>query len=90
MGKKLYVNNLPSTITFQDLRDTFSKCGNIKSAMISQGRGFVEMSTEDEAAAAILELNGAEFRGRPMMVTLSKPEPVVAPRLRFIGLGSLI
>ncbi len=85
MGKKLYVGNLPFSATDQILNDTFSQCGKVESAKIiidrdsgrSKGFGFVEMSTEAEAADAINKFNGADYDGRPMTVNEAKP---MAPR----------
>lgn len=81
MGKKLYVGNLPFSATDQILSDTFAKCGTVESAKIimdretgrSKGFGFVEMSTDDEAAAAIAQFNGADYDGRAMTVNEAKP-----------------
>lgn len=85
MGKKLYVGNLPFSATDQALVDAFSQCGTVDSARIimdresgrSKGFGFVEMSTDDEAQAAINKFNGADYNGRPMTVNEAKP---MAPR----------
>jgi RNA recognition motif-containing protein len=85
MGKKLYVGNLPFSATDQILVDTFSQCGTVDSAKIimdrdtgrSKGFGFVEMSTEAEAASAITKFNGADYEGRAMTVNEAKP---MAPR----------
>src|ERR1700746_1558826 len=74
MGKKLYVGNLPFSATDQILTDTFAQCGTVVSAKIitdrdsgrSKGFGFVEMSTDAEAADAISKFNGADNGGRPM------------------------
>jgi RNA recognition motif-containing protein len=85
MGKKLYVGNLPFSATDQILTDTFSQCGKVESAKIisdrdtgrSKGFGFVEMSTESEAADAISKFNGADYDGRAMTVNEAKP---MAPR----------
>ena len=81
MGKKLYVGNLPFTATEQVLTDTFSQCGKVESARIitdrdsgrSKGFGFVEMSTDAEAADAIAKFNGADYSGRPMTVNEARP-----------------
>ncbi len=81
MGKKLYVGNLPFSATDQVLTDTFSQCGTVESSKIitdrdsgrSKGFGFVEMSTEAEAQAAISQFNGADYDGRPMTVNEAKP-----------------
>lgn len=85
MGKKLYVGNLPFSATDQVLADTFAQCGTVESAKIitdrdsgrSKGFGFVEMSTDAEAANAINKFNGADYEGRAMTVNEAKP---MAPR----------
>ena len=85
MGKKLYVGNLPFSATDQILSHTFAQCGTVESAKIiidrdtgrSKGFGFVEMSTEAEAADAINKFNGADYDGRAMTVNEAKP---MAPR----------
>src|SRR5579883_2088591 len=85
MGKKLYVGNLPYSATEDSLHETFSQCGNVESARIitdrdsgrSKGFGFVEMSTDEEAASAINKLNGADMGGRQLTVNEAKPQ---APR----------
>ena len=81
MGKKLYVGNLPFSATEQVLVDTFAECGTVESAKIitdrdsgrSKGFGFVEMSSDSEAQAAISKYNGADWEGRPMTVNEAKP-----------------
>ncbi len=85
MGKKLYVGNLPFSATDQSLADTFSQCGTVESAKIimdrdsgrSKGFGFVEMSSDTEAEAAISKFNGADYDGRAMTVNEARP---MAPR----------
>lgn len=81
MGKKLYVGNLPFTATDQTLQETFSQCGTVESAKVitdrdsgrSKGFGFVEMSSDQEAADAIAKFNGADFNGRPLTVNEARP-----------------
>lgn len=85
MGKKLYVGNLPFTATDQLLMDSFSQCGKVESAKViidrdsgrSKGFGFVEMSTDAEAADAIAKFNGADYEGRTLTVNEARP---MAPR----------
>src|SRR5579863_7250220 len=92
MGKKLYVGNLPFSATEQVLANTFGQCGKVESAKIitdrdtgrSKGFGFVEMSTDQEAAAAISKFNGADYEGRAMTVNEAKP---MAPREGRGGFG---
>ncbi len=85
MGNKLFVGNLSFSISDQNLGDTFSECGTVTSAKVivdrdsgrSKGFGFVEMSNDTEAQAAITRFNGAEDNGRAMTVNIAKP---MAPR----------
>ncbi|MGK5088009.1 RNA-binding protein [Bdellovibrionota bacterium FG-2] len=92
MGKKLYVGNLPYSATDQILSDTFAQCGTVTSAKViidrdsgrSKGFGFVEMSTDAEAADVITKFNGADYDGRAMTVNEAKP---MVPRERTGGFG---
>jgi len=85
MGKKLYVGNLPFSVTDQVLQETFSQVGKVESARVitdrdtgrSKGFGFVEMSSDDEATKAIDQFNGAECEGRNLTVAEARPQ---APR----------
>lgn len=82
MGRKLYVGNLPYSATDQGLTDKFGAFGGVDSAKVitdrdtgrSKGFGFVEMSTDAEANAAIEGLNGKDFDGRPMQVNEARPQ----------------
>src|SRR2546423_8896706 len=81
MATKLYVGNLPFQTTGDDLKDHFSKAGNVESAQVvedrmtgrSRGFGFVEMTTPEEAAAAIEQFNGKDFNGRNLTVNEARP-----------------
>jgi RNA recognition motif-containing protein len=81
MTTKLYVGGIPYTTTESSLRDSFAKAGNVESAAIiidrmtgrSKGFGFVEMSTEEEAQAAINMWNGQDFEGRKLTVNVARP-----------------
>lgn len=80
MSTKLYVGNLSFGTTDQDLEELFAGSGTVQSANIitdretgrSRGFGFVEMSSADEANAAIAELNGKEVNGRSLTVNEAK------------------
>ena len=82
MGRKLYVGNLPFSVTEQSLQSAFSKHGTVESANLitdrdsgqSKGFGFVEMRTDAEASAAISELNGTSMEGRAIKVNEAKPQ----------------
>ncbi|MEZ5345684.1 MAG: RNA-binding protein [Pyrinomonadaceae bacterium] len=81
MGNKLYVGNLSFHLTSDDLQDYFAAAGTVESAKViedrdtgrSRGFGFVEMSSDSEAAAAIEQFNGQEFEGRNLVVNEARP-----------------
>ncbi len=81
MATKLYVGNLPFQTTSDDLREHFAQAGNVESAQVvedrmtgrSRGFGFVEMTTPEEAAAAIEQFNGKDFKGRNLTVNEARP-----------------
>jgi RNA recognition motif-containing protein len=83
MGKKLYVGNLAYSIGDSDLQRLFGAHGSVASAQVimdrdtgrSKGFGFVEMSSDAEAQAAIAAMNGAEVDGRPLTVNEARPKP---------------
>ena len=81
MGSKLYVGGLPYSATEQELNDLFGAHGSVASVRIiadkftgqSRGFGFVEMSSDAEAKAAITALNGTDMGGRTLTVNEAKP-----------------
>jgi len=81
MGRKLYVGNLNYETTSDDLKQLFAAHGTVTSADVimdrstgrSKGFGFVEMSSDAEAQAAISALNGQQNNGRPLTVNEAKP-----------------
>ena len=80
MASKLYVGGLSYSTTSESLRQYFAQCGTVESATVitdrmsgdSRGFGFVEMSTEAEAQAAIAKLNDQAFEGRKLIVNMAK------------------
>jgi RNA recognition motif-containing protein len=71
VGKKLYVGNLSYEVTGNDLQKMFEPHGTVESVQNtgrSNGFGFVEMGTSQEAQAAIQALNGKETNGRTLTV----------------------
>jgi RNA recognition motif-containing protein len=82
MGNKLYVGNLSYEVQDRDLQQLFSEYGTVTSAKVvtdrdtgrSKGFGFVEMSTDAEAEAAISALNGSEVQGRALTVNEARPK----------------
>ena len=81
MGAKLYVGNLSFDVQNSDLEEMFTPHGSVKSAQVimdrdtgrSKGFGFVEMSGDGEAKAAISALDGRDFKGRALTVNEAKP-----------------
>ncbi len=81
MGKKLYVGNLSYDVDSSELEQLFGAHGQVVSAQIindretgrSKGFGFVEMSGDDEAEAAIAALNGQQHNGRALTVNEARP-----------------
>ena len=81
MGRKLYVGNLSFQSSEADMEELFAQYGSVESAAVitdrdtgrSRGFGFVEMSSEDEAKAAIEALDGKDFDGRPLTVNEARP-----------------
>ena len=81
MSTKLYVGNLSFDTSTQDLEQLFGESGTVTSASIiedretgrSRGFAFVEMSSKEEASAAIAALDGKEVGGRNLKVNEAKP-----------------
>jgi RNA recognition motif-containing protein len=78
---KLYVGNLSFQTSSSDLEELFAGIGAVESASVvedretgrSRGFGFVEMSSNEDGAKAISELNGTEFAGRELKVNEARP-----------------
>lgn len=83
MEKKLYIGNISYSTTEDELKELFSKCGEVSSVKIitdphtgrAKGFGFVEMTTEADAKKAIAELNGTMSADRTLTVAEAKPQP---------------
>jgi RNA recognition motif-containing protein len=81
MTTKLYVGNLSFQTSSSDLQELFAQVGTVESASVvedrdtghSRGFGFVEMSSKEEAQAAISQFNGKEVNGRSLTVNEAKP-----------------
>lgn len=81
MNSKLFVGNLSFDSTQADLHDVFSEFGEVQSVTIMtdrdtgrpRGFGFVEMSTPEEAQAAIEGLDQQSVGGRNINVNIAKP-----------------
>lgn len=78
---KIYVGNLPWSITDGELRDMFTDYGEVSSASVimdkfsgrSKGFGFVEMTSDGDAESAIKALNEKEISGRNLRVNEARP-----------------
>jgi cold-inducible RNA-binding protein len=81
MSTKLYVGNLSSDVTENDLRDKLSQHGPVNEINLimdkvtgrPRGFAFVTMNTQEGATAAIQALNGKEWKGRPLTVNEARP-----------------
>jgi RNA recognition motif-containing protein len=81
MSKKIYVGNLPFSVTDDSLESNFAEFGAVRSAKVmmdretgrSKGFGFVEMASAEVAQAAISALNGMSVDGRAIVVNLARP-----------------
>lgn len=79
--KKLYVGNLPWSVTNDSLRELFAPCGEITEAIVitdrysgrSKGFGFVTFANEADAEKAIAEMAEKDIEGRKMVVNVAKP-----------------
>jgi RNA recognition motif-containing protein len=81
MASKLFIGSLAWATTDDSLKDFFSQAGTVVSASVikdretnrSKGFGFVEMSSDEEAKAAIDQLNGKDLDGRAIVVNEARP-----------------
>lgn len=81
MTSKIYVGNLPYSVTDASLESNFSEFGSVSSAKVmmdrdtgrSKGFGFVEMASAEVAQAAIKGLHGMSVDGRSIIVNLARP-----------------
>ncbi len=82
MAKKIFVGNLSWTLTNDELKSLFEEFGIVEDAFIitdretrrSKGFGFVTMTNDTEADAAIDALNGSDMKGRPLVVNEARPQ----------------
>ena len=77
MGTRLFIGNLPFDATEDQIKDIFAKAGHAPDSVKivtdretgrSRGFAFVDVATEETAKAAINDLNGKDFGGRPLRV----------------------
>jgi RNA recognition motif-containing protein len=88
VAKKLFVGNLPYTMNDDQLRELFAEYGEVASASViidratgrSKGFGFVELTEDAAADAAIAKADGSEVEGRRLTVSEARPKTEFAPR----------
>ncbi len=93
MSVRLYVGNLPFSVSEQDLEDLFAQVGVVESINVvtdrdtgrSRGFAFVEMESREAADAAIASLNGRELDGRALTVNEARPKENRGSRGGFGG-----
>lgn len=81
MASKLFIGGIAWKTTEDALKEAFGQAGTVESAVIitdrmsgrSKGFGFVEMSSDEEAQAAIEMWNGKELDGRSIVVNEARP-----------------
>ena len=81
MSTKLYVGNLPFDITEDDLRTMLSPHGSVDEVAVvmdkftgrARGFAFATMNTQEAAKAAIVALNGKDWKGRALTVNEARP-----------------
>jgi RNA recognition motif-containing protein len=95
MSVKLYVGNLPFSVSDGDLEGLFAQAGQVESVSVisdrdtgrSRGFGFVEMESREGAEAAIAQFNGYEMDGRAIVVNEARPREDRGGRGGFGGGG---
>lgn len=78
---RIYVGNLPYQTNDEDLGQAFSQFGTVVSSSVikdkatrrSKGFGFVEFENDEAAEAAIAGMDGKDFEGRTLKVSIAKP-----------------
>lgn len=82
MSRKLYVGNLPYETSEADLQELFSTAGSVDTVRVmrdaatgrARGFAFVEMASDEEAQAAITQLNERQLGGRALTVNEARPQ----------------
>ena len=95
MANKLYVGNLPYSMTNEEMQQTFSQAGAVVEAVVmmdrdtgrSRGFGFVTMASQEDANKAIEMFNGKDMGGRAIVVNEARPREERAPRSGGMGGG---
>ena len=100
MSYKIYVCNIPYSLSSEDLKEVFSTCGKVVSATACRdkatdtplGYGFVEMKTEWGRADAIKALDGRVISGRVLRVeeAVDQPNPDRSRTIKIQGTGTCV
>lgn len=80
-NNKLYVGNLPYSVTSEQLGQMFADAGEVVEATVisdkysgrSKGFGFVEFANEEDAKKAVDSFNEKEVEGRKLVVNVARP-----------------
>ncbi|KAM5352169.1 hypothetical protein ACJ41O_004892 [Fusarium nematophilum] len=82
-GREIHISNLDRTVSDVDLKEVFSKYGNVARVKIPQtlagknkGFAFIDFATKEEAEKAVAEMNNTKFRSQILEVSLSKESKV--------------
>ena len=87
----IFISNLNFNINDEELRGLFEEFGEVTSSKVitdkitgrSRGFGFVEMSDDEKGKEAIDKLNGSEFKGRELNVSVARPREDSGNRNNF-------
>lgn len=90
MSHRVRIGNLGFAIDEARLKEICSACGSVSGANIakspysgtSRGFGFVEMGTDEEAQACVLNLHGKEIDGRILTVVEAPDQKTAVRRTR--------
>lgn len=85
---KVYVGNLPFSTGQEELKEAFSKFGEVTEVSIitdkfsgrSKGFGFVTFAKKEDADKAVSEMDSKDFQGRAIKVSIAKPIDPDRPR----------
>lgn len=84
---KIFVGNLASSTTVEELRNLFAQYGKISECDIVKNFGFVHMNSKSEAEEAISNLHQYELNGERMNVEMSKGRPKSTTKLHVSNIG---
>ena len=87
----IFISNLNFNVSDEELKGLFEAFGDVSSSKVitdkitgrSRGFGFVEMNDDDEGKQAIEKLNGTEFKGRELNVSVARPREDSGNRNNF-------